>query len=729
MKIQSIAKWTPLALALAVNMAAAQELVLEEIVVTAQKRAQNVVDVPIAISTFGAGKIEATGSRQLADLAEHIPNLVIDSRSALSSAVAIRGVGSNSRNIGFDGRVGVYIDGVYMGQSPALNQQLVDLERVEVLRGPQGALFGKNTVAGAINLITQKPGDESYAEIGVQAGDYGLRQLTVKGNVAINESSAIKAAVSVLKRDGFANNAFDGADIGNIDTQSVRVQYRLDATDDLTILLSADGMWVDQNSVFNGGIAVTDSFGISQTVAAKDRQANVNVLPRDERKIAGLSADLTYSFDSGFELRSLTSWRSTRAKFQNDVDYSPVDLLSTTFDDEYKQATQELQLISPSGETVEYIVGLYYFAQDARSIRNAYPGSVSPFPGWPTSPVLTDGEVDTKSYAIFSNAEINLSENFRAGVGFRLARETKDVDWTIDGSGSGVFFIGSGRVNDSRSDTDFSPSLSLSYDLSEDVTAYVRYAEGYKSGGYNLDYVTQADLYAGIEFDKEEVKNIELGLKGTLMGGRARFAAAIFRADYDDYQVNQFLDLGNGATSISIRNAAKVETSGMELEVDYKISETLAVSAALGLLSAEFGSFPDGGGPGIDYSSNRLPGAAKRQASLALNYLLPIESMGANLAIDFSINHSGDYFTNAVNVRTATLGDGSEIPYGYVDSYNLLNLRIALVDQTDTWSVALWSKNLTDKEYVTDTGRDFLNTYNTGLGDPRTVGVDLSYRF
>lgn len=729
MKITPLVKYSPLALAIVANMAMSQGLYLEEVVVTAQKRTQNLTDVPIAISSIGAGKIESTASRQLADLAEHIPNLAIDSNNGLSSAVAIRGVGSSSRNIGFDGRVGVYIDGVYMGQSPALNQQLMDLERVEVLRGPQGALFGKNTVAGAIHLITEKPGDESHLELGVQAGNHGSRQLTLNGNVSINEQSALKGSVAVLKRDGFTTNTFDGADVGNVNSQSMRLQYRLDLNENIEMLFSADAMEVDQNSIFNGGFALTDSFGTSQISKASDRLVNVNVLPTDERSIGGVSAAVTYNLGNEFELRSLTSWRSTKAKLRNDVDYSPYDLLSSTFDDEYKQTTQEFQLISPSGGIIEYIVGLYYYQQDASSERNALPGTLAPFAGWPTAPVTTIGEVDTQSLALYSNVEIRLSEGVRAGVGFRLAREAKKVDWRIDGSASGIFFIGNGQVNDSRNDTDFSPSLSLSYDLSDEITAYIRYAEGYKSGGYNLDYVTQADLSAGIEFDKEEVKNLELGMKGTLFDGRARFSAAIFRADYDDYQVNQFLDLGNGATSISIRNAAEVETSGLELELEIKLTQSLSISTAMALLSADFSKFPDGGGPGVDLSSNRLAGAAEKQASMALSYVVPIEVLSANFQVDLSANYNGDYFTNATNVRAATLGDGSTLAYGFVDSYSLVNLRLTLLDQMDAWSFSLWSKNLLDKEYVNDTGRDFLNTYNVGLGNPRTFGVEAAYKF
>lgn len=718
-----------LAALLATQASAESALIIEELVVTAQKRAQNLTDVPIAISSFGAGDIEATASRQLADLAEHIPNLAMDSSNALSSAVAIRGVGSNSRNIGFDGRVGVYIDGVYMGQSPALNQQLLDLERVEVLRGPQGALFGKNTVAGAINLITEKPGAENYTELGINAGNYGARQFSIKFNRALGEDAGLKFSAASLQRDGFARNEFDGQELGNIDSRTVRLQYRQDLSDSLSLLLSGDYMEVDQNSIFNDGIAVTDSFGTSQIVRAEDRRANVNFLPRDERQIGGLSMDVEYELGNGFNLRSVSAWRSTSAEFRNDVDYSPLDLLTSTFDDRYQQFTQEFQLISPASDDFNCIAGLYYYRQDAESERNAYPGSIPLFPGWPTAPVTTDGEVDTESVALFANAEARFAEHWRLGFGFRLATETKDVNWAIDGSGSGVFFIGVGQVQDSRRDTDFSPSLSLSYDFTEELSAYVRYAEGYKSGGYNLDYVTQADLAAGIEFDKETVENFELGLKGALFDGRARFSAALFRADYEDYQVNQFLDLGNGATSISIRNAAKVETSGAELELDVKLAESLTLSAAVGLLRAEFDRFPNGGGQGINLDGNRLPGAAERQASLALDYRTPLTFIDAELGINLNVNYSGDYFTTATNVRSATLGDGSTLAYGHVDSHSLVNLRISLMEAGAQWNLALWSKNLLDKEFVVNDGRDFLNTYNIGLNDPRTVGLEVNYAF
>ena len=208
-------------------------LIIEEIVVTAQKRTERLRDVPVSISVFNDNAIDQTGIRELKDVGAYIPNVQISEGNDFRSTVTIRGVGASSRNIGFDSRVGVYVDGVYVGQSPAINQELLNLERVEVLRGPQGTLFGKNTVAGAINLVTKKPDDDFHGSISVDVGNLNYRELKGLVNIPISDKAAASFTVSKTDRDGYVKNIITGSDLNERDVLAYRAQLRFDATDNL----------------------------------------------------------------------------------------------------------------------------------------------------------------------------------------------------------------------------------------------------------------------------------------------------------------------------------------------------------------------------------------------------------------------------------------------------------------------------------------------------------------
>jgi len=330
---------------------------------------------------------------------------------------------------------------------------------------------------------------------------------------------------------------------------------------------------------------------------------------------------------------------------------------------------------------------------------------------------------------VFANANYDITDRLHLGAGFRYSEETNDVDWPLDGSTSGLFAIGVGHVEDSRTDYDFSPSISLNYDFDDSLVGYVRYAEGYKSGGYNLDYITQADLAAGIEFDKETVESYELGLKGQLLENRVQFSFAMFNTEYEDYQVNQFIDLGAGGTSISIRNAAEVTTKGAELEVTAQASESFTITAAAGVLDAEFDKFPGGAAGGGDASGKELPGAADFQGALAIDYYDAVTD-GLALAVHVGYTYTGGSFNSIDNVRTATtLADQQTLDWGYTPGVDLVDARITLSNIDDTWSVALWSRNALDNDYDAGTTRDFLGTLTGAQGEPRTYGVEASYRF
>lgn len=701
----------------------------EVITVTSQRRTQKLSEVPIALSSFSADNIQQTGISELREIADFIPNMDFSRGTDFGSQITIRGVGANSRNIGFDTRVGVYLDGVYLGQSPALNQALYDLARVEVLRGPQGTLFGKNTVAGAINLISQRPDDALSGYVSGSFGNLNARELQGRINMPLSADTALKLSVSQNNRDGYIDNLATGNKANERDSTAYRAQFSAELTDNWQLYASLDGLNADRLSFL--GKALTDPFG--QTAApelAAQYTVATNSDTLEQRDLVGGSVELAYQL-ADYEFKSITAWRDSDIFYRNDTDYSVIDFITIEYGDQYQQLSQEFQMVSPATDSFNYVAGLYLYRQQANSQRDAINGAMSVMLGnVPGTVVSSVGQVDTDSYALFGNTSYQLTPRLNLATGVRFTRERKKVDWVLDGSASGIFAIGSTMptLTDQRSDSDFSYSVSLNAALSTAVNGYIKYATSFKSGGYNLDFVTNADLAASLEFDKERVGSAELGIKGAFYDNRLIANFAMFHSSFDDYQVNQFVDLGNGSTSISIRNAAEVTSKGMELELIYRPLSGLQLQGSIGVLDAVFDDFPNGIAGGNNAAGNQLPGAPKRNASISAQYVVALPALQADLLLRADVVYKGDFYTTVNNSRVHTLRSGATVPFGHVDAQTLANARIGLLGYSG-WEAYLWLRNLTDDNSSISNSRDFLGTIVENYQEPRTYGVELIYSF
>lgn len=745
---------------------------IQGIVVTAQKRVERLIDVPVAISVLSAEAIDETGMRELREISGYMPNVQVSSGNDFRSAVTIRGVGASSRNIGFDSRVGVYIDGIYVGQSPAINQELMNLDRVEVLRGPQGTLFGKNTVAGAINLITRKPDDHLHGTASIDVGNFDYRELKGFLNLPLSERVAASFSVSKVDRDGYVPNIITGNDLNERDVLAYRAQLRATPNDRFEINASFDGL--NSNGRILVGDPVTDMLGMQPEQSAPEfGVVAFSFDPIDERDVYGGSLDLAYELAGGHTVKSITGYRTTDAFYTNATSYSPVDIVSIEYADQYDVLSQELQFISSTDNAFSYTAGLYYYHQKAETDRDVIlgadfetyfigplyaSGSLSPpLPPPPTLPnsvvsqllgfgpplsrVNNSGEVTTKSYAAYFNGNWDITDRWKLGFGVRWSTEEKDVKWMLDGRNSGIFAIGSTgpdplnptpMVND-RSDDFVAPAVSLSYALSSNSNVYARYAAGYKSGGFNLDYINADELAAnqGLEFDKETVDSFEVGLKGNYFDGRLSMNLAAFMANYDDYQVSQFVDLGGGRTSIRINNAAKVETTGFEAEAIFHATDELTLNASLGLLDATFDRFPGGGTGGADVSGNELTNAPDLTWSFGAAWRHHVPALRSRLLVRFDATHVGDVWTTADNTSTTPYQSAypGVISFGQLEARTELNARIGLMSDNGTWEVYVWGRNLTNETAATDELRDFFGTIAKQPGMPRTYGVNLVWNF
>ncbi|MFU8764049.1 MAG: TonB-dependent receptor, partial [Haliea sp.] len=326
-------------LVLSVNAAAQDRSggMLEEVVVTAQKRTESLTDVPISIAVMSSEAIMKTGVRQMREVAEFIPNMSISGGNDSTTAVRIRGVGANTRNIGFDTRAGVYVDGVYMGQSPAQNVDILDLERIEVARGPQGTLFGKNTVAGAINMITKKPSREQELLVTGEVGNYDSYRVSAIGNLPLGDNAAARFSIVDHNREGYIRNVTTGTRHNERDGTSMRGQFAFGG-EHYDVNIAGDYLESERVSFF--GAAISDWSGSVPNTASPGRFAiDNNFDNKEEREIWGLSATVNVDLGSDYSLTSITAYRDTSVERQQDTDHSFNDMLFLTYPDAYEQTT------------------------------------------------------------------------------------------------------------------------------------------------------------------------------------------------------------------------------------------------------------------------------------------------------------------------------------------------------------------------------------------------------
>ena len=771
-------KLLSIAVAIAINgpVALAEESGEEDkkddnvVTIVSQKRVQDEVTVPIAVTSINEEELQYNGATDLNDLSNMATNFSTSGQEGYQSAIYMRGVGTWSRNIGFDTRVGVYLDGVYLGQSSALNQAMMGLAAAEVVRGPQGTLFGKNTVAGAVNLISIKPDTSgTHGQIGVEVGNFNSQQLNARLNMAFSEDTAIQVTAMDSSKEGAYYNLYSSSRVGDRDFSALRFQLTSQITDKLDMYLSyddstAEGSWLN-------GEALTDTFG-NYTVA-EDPLLNQaagplvgqidqpyiimsNVTPQNNYENDGLNLTLSYAADNGATLRSITAIRDSDSHFVSDTDYSPFSFLYVDFRDSYETQTQEFQYISEDNDNFEWLAGLYFYEQEGSTVRDAVPGEhlallnaafglpcigevdiTNPFSYClePGKIVFNRGTVDVSAWAAYTNMSYKLAENTHLDFGLRFTSEKKDADYALGTDNGGVngiiFGVANGTVVDGFSDNFVSHSLGIRHQVGNS-NYYLKWSTGFKSGGYNLDFIDQFALSQKARFNKETVNSYELGVKGRYLDNDLKFAAAVFYTDYEDYQVNQFLPLENGST-ISIQNVPEAVSKGVELSIEYAFNENLSGEFNYGYLDATFGEFPGGGrrlpdGSNADATGNVLPYAPKNSLTSSLHYEKEVGSAAIFVA-RLSWQYNSEQFSNTWNVRTHQVTTGSRIPFGLIDNHHLYNARFGFVGINGDWDVFIWGKNLDNAEFNQDSFRDFFNTYTEQKYDQRTYGVEMNYYF
>lgn len=693
--------------------------VIEEIVVTARHRAESIQSVPISMSAVSGNALQDARITTLQGLEHSVPNLVFgETGSSGETHIGIRGIGDFSRNIGFDTRVGVYIDGVFAGQSLAVDQGLVDLAQVEVLRGPQGTLFGKNSSSGAINLVSNKPViGETEGELRLGGGNLDL--LTAQGvlNVPLGEAAAARVAVLSQHRDGYIDNLLNGNRLMSGDHTIGRARLRFQPSDELDVNLSFD-IRVQNNDL----LFLEPDAGFENTVGNPDA-APIMVVDQDADLIddndgAGAGLTIDYTLGSGQVFTSITGFRTVERKVGSDEDATRVFTLDARyFEDDFDHFTQEFRLASPGDRAFRYVIGAFYFDQRAKTDRVVALGPGFGGPPEGVDAAVQDSAVDTGNIAAFVNGNLDLSDRLTLSGGLRYTEEEKDAEinqFVFPGFGLAELI----QESFDREEEYVTATFNIQYQATDAVLAYFTYSNGYKAGGFNVDLVpTVDDLF----FEEETVDSFEVGMKSDLLDGRLRLNVTAFHAEYDDYQVFQFrFDPFSGTTALLVSNAASVTTEGVEVEGVAHFSDAFELEYGIGFTDATFDDFPGGAvdpdtGAPVNVAGNTLPRAPELTAHLTARYAFDLGSVKAFGALTYA--HRGEQFFNPDN------RENSRQP-----AYDLLDASLDL-EISENWAIGIWGRNLTDEVYRGMRGVSFLGIPFSLYMPPRTYGVEATFRF
>lgn len=694
-------------------------VVIDAIVVTAQKREENLQDIPFSVSAISGETIKSMGALGHEDIAVTVPGFAMTSYSPTEPQFFIRGIGSTGTSAGEDSSVGVFVDGVYAGRSGAQNAQFFDVERIEVLRGPQGTLYGRNVAGGAINVISKKPGPtaEGYVEGTVGRFDRSGMQAAIGGPLSARTLQG-RLALNYDARDGYITNATTGNDdLREYENYAARGHLLFDLNYNAQLLLSADYFAGDGTGLGSREALVTSTpvfaggFIPVPTPSASIRTTELAVDGDLERELYGLTARLDIETALG-TLTSITAFRASDFDLFDDVTAYGLPLLGQ--DENTDQWSQEIRLTS-TGSLLEWTAGVYFLTEDIDRLDIAQTSGFDP-----AEPLFPDRAeyaqaVDTRSYAIFGQLTYPLLDRLDLTLGGRYTVDEKD--FAIDASGISTIsrILPQGPFSAEADDEfdEFTGKVSLAYRFTDDILSYLTFAQGYKSGGFNGLSNNVSD--ATTPFDAETAMTLELGLRSEWLDNRLRLNIALFTTEYEDLQVFQIRDAGTQF----INNAAQAEIQGFELEALLAPFEGLNLALTYGYLDTEYEKFISAN-QNQDLSGNTLTRSPEHSFNFAVEYRRTLGAAG-ELAFAANYSYQDDLFINPEN-----------LPLDTIESYSLLNARV-------TWqtagniSVSLFGKNLTDEEYMLHTyDADPFVENNIGAAlyaDPRTWGLTVGYKF
>lgn len=695
------------ALAVVATAAAAQETEASgasidsgEVIVTAQRREERLQDVPISVTVLSAAQLESRGVASTSDLTMVAPGLTMSETSSFVQPF-IRGVGSLTTSVGDQGSVATYVDGVYMPLVQTGVYDLANVASVEVLKGPQGTLFGRNTSGGAILITTERPQDHFGGHFDASYGNYNATNLRgyLTGPIANGVSASL--AGSYNYHDGWIDDLFNEREVGEAERYSVRGTVLIEPNSRLSVTLNGHSLYADDaNGVLNS--PVDGYLGLTPTSLLPDRpyQFVGNITPSQLSRQSGASVRVAYHFDS-VDLISLTAAQDLKTAVIFDNDSTPDQLIELRDTETGNLFSQEFQLQSNGSGPLRWMLGAFYYNQDSHY------APLDVFVA-PVTALHITADHDDEAYAVFADGAYTIGP-FELTAGLRYNHETKDVTAVLNG-----FTIIDGATESWESVT---PRAVLAYKPTEGVLVYASYSQGFKSGGYNVSGLSPVPV------DPEEVDAYELGLKWRV-SPELTIDAAVYLYDTANLQV-QAIDPVTGLQLLD--NAAESQSKGFDLDLIWRPIDALRLQFGASYLDAEYTNFPNAsvyvpaGGPSdgfalvsLDVTGNRLVRSPDWTFSLAAEY-------------DIALSNGGR-ITPSVNIFTSSSFYWDFNNRALSDAYTMVNAQLAWHLPGDRVSLSVWGRNLTDEELY----RSNLTTSITEQvvwADPVTYGVRLGYDF
>lgn len=705
-----------------------------EIIVTATKRSENLMDVPVAVSAYTAESLVKVGITDSQSLSVANPSVVYNNTGALAQPY-IRGVGSRLLQNGLDNSVATYVDGRYISRQSAIVLDFVDVERVEVLKGPQGVLFGRNASAGAIRIITKDVSDEVEGYVRGGIGNYGQWKMEGALNVPLGETLGLRVSGMTSQRDAMTTNLVsDGNDDwDDKDFRTIRGKLRWQPSDAFDVGLTVNYWSQDDNSgnetnavgplnfhtgIANGGITGTDR----KHVATKVDGTN------DKEELA---AELNMKLDiGGATLQSITTYADLDNTLTFDGDGTSFAAVDAVIFEKSKTFSQELQLSSDTSGPLEWIVGGYYYHEDTDQTTMIFASNINQ--GLQT--------VKTESWAAFGQLKYNLTDNFSLTAGGRFTHDSKKVG-LVDSNALGTVTAAGIQartpLEDDLSWKKFTPTITAEYKV-DDTLLYAKFARGYKSGGVNYPHT----LGAANEIQPEVLDMYELGLKTAFADRAVKLTLSGYYYDYSDLQVTRAA-AGVNPPVVITQNASNAELYGIDADVTWNVSPEFTLIGSLAWQHSEYKGYDDAtakvyrralnpaAGPGMidvlfpNANGHQLLRAPKFSAFASANYDIPLGSGKMPLTVSYSYKGSYDFDFIYDPAGTVVTGATSVL---HQKAYSLVNARLAYVPESERWSVALWGNNLFQEKYFDDVVGAGVGL-RASYGMPRTYGIEVQVNF
>lgn len=706
--------------------AADDDVSIAEVVVTAQRRTERALDVPISIAAFSAEDLRSRSVVSTTDLLSTAANVNITSGTGSSqdASVSVRGIGTLPFTDA-DQAIGVYVDDVFVGSTGGIDFDLADLERIEILRGPQGSLYGRSALGGAINVVSNAPQPETEVGVVAAVGEDNMRRARLVGNVALTDSIFVRGSVGWREADGWIRNEFSGIDAltgetlpvtprlpdGN-ETKAGHLALRALLNEQWTLTVSGDYLEDEGQTIPHANVEIL-----------KDRRAAEIAVPQaTQRQMDATTAKLEYAGDA-LQFQSITGYRSV----DRDTDggqFQPTAFYAKGLNRRQHQLSQELRLIGGDAAALSWIAGLFYF--ESSEFNRSYFGFPQGISGQlpPGYTEASEAGIDTKSYAAYLEGTYPVTDQLKLTLGLRYNYDDKSVDYSHDNNLGFPFTLFATRALDHQQDATFDdvlPKLTLTYALNPDANVYFSTAKGYKAGGFQVQFAGSANAaeVPDLEYGEESGWNYELGLKTSLWDRRASLSLSAYYFDWTDQQVSIFEFDDTGLSGfVRIANAPKSRSIGAELEFAAQPTSALTLRAALGYVDSEFRDYPN---PSPGYASangNEQPNVPKLTADVGAEYDFPLSFGSLKLGVDASYRDS--QFASVLNTYE-------------IDSYKLINARIGIADDDERWAVYVVGRNLADEHYLTF-AYDAFSVFNEPIvlgvpGMERQFSLELQWRF